>query len=66
MIVWLFVTVSLAKKVLYRCPETYSYCSSTVTLSHLAGSTRHCESDSHSGVSQWQRLTLSHVMSWPA
>lgn len=34
-----------------------------VWLSHVAGSARHCESDPHSGVPQWQRLTFSHVMS---
>lgn len=27
-----FVTVSLAKRVLCRCPKTYHYCSSTVTF----------------------------------
>ena len=43
-----------------------SFVDMIVWLSHVAGSARHCEPDPHSGVPQWQRLTLSHVVSWPA
>ena len=32
-----------------------------VWLSHVAGFARNCESDPHSGVPQWQRLTFAHV-----